>query len=260
MEHHLIRRRRLSVVSDTAPPQVASDPESLLQALGVRFPAQHSWPVEVRCGPVVLRPVHRRDRSSWHEVRQRNAVWNGPWDATMPSGGRATSTDFVGMVKNFDRQARELRTLAFVICWDEHWPRESTPGRRLPLAGQLTISGITWGSANFAHAGYWVDQALAGRGVMPTALALGTDYCFITLGLHRMEVNIRPENAKSLRVVEKLGLRDEGIRERYLHIDGQWRDHRSFAVCTEDVPDGLLGPFLASDTPRWLSGHLRTGA
>ena len=61
------------------------------------------------------------------------------------------------------------------------------------------------------------------------------------LGLHRIEVNIRPENGPSLRVVEKLGLRDEGLRERYLHIQGRWADHRTFAVTAEELPDGLLG-------------------
>ena len=78
------------------------------------------------------------------------------------------------------------------------------------LVGQLTVGGITWGSLCSAHVGYWVDQRVAGRGVMPTAVALAADHCFSALGLHRIEVNIRPENAASLRVVEKLGFREEG--------------------------------------------------
>ena len=97
-----------------------------------------------------------------------------------------------------------------------------------------------------ATLGYWVDQARAGHGIAPTAVALVTDHCFQTLGLHRMEINIRPENGPSLRVVEKLGFRDEGYRPRYLHINGEWADHRSFALTAEEVPDGLLRPWLAS--------------
>ena len=38
----------------------------------------------------------------------------------------------------------------------------------------------------------------------------------------------------------ELGFRDEGLRERFLHIDGDWRDHRTFALTREDVPGGLL--------------------
>ena len=107
---------------------------------------------------------------------------------------------------------------------------------RRRLVGQLTVGGITWGSLCSAHMGYWVDARVAGRGVMPTAVALAVDHCFQVLGLHRIEVNIRPENAACLRVVEKLGFRDEGLRQGYLHIDGQWRDHRSFALTAEEVP------------------------
>jgi ribosomal-protein-alanine N-acetyltransferase len=129
--------------------------------------------------------------------------------------------------------------------------REARAGRMLPLgvfhdqqfAGQVTVSGIQWGSLRSGQIGYWVDRRLAGRGIIPAAVAVTTDHCFFRRGLHRMEVNIRPENAASLRVVEKLGFRPEGRRDRYLHIAGTWCDHLTFAVTVEDVPGGLL--------PRW---------
>ena len=72
-----------------------------------------------------------------------------------------------------------------------------------------------------AHIGYWVDREVAGRGIIPTAVALACDHCWFGLGLHRVEINIRPENVASCRVVEKLGFRVEGLRPRYLHIDGR---------------------------------------
>ena len=96
-------------------------------------------------------------------------------------------------------------------------------------------------------------EAVAGRGVMPTAVALAVDHCFRTVGLHRIEVCIRPENAPSRRVVEKLGFREEGLRPRYLHIDGAWRDHLVFALTAEEVPGGLLQPLAPGtlrNTPR----------
>ena len=66
------------------------------------------------------------------------------------------------------------------------------------------------------------------------------DYCFDVMKLHRIEIAIRPENTKSLRVVAKLGFRPEGLRPRYLHIDGDWRDHLVFALNAEEVPEGLV--------------------
>jgi len=130
---------------------------------------------------------------------------------------------FRHLVRYYDREASAGRLQPFVI---------ETDG---VLVGQMHLFGIAWGSMRSASAGYWVAESVAGQGIAPMALAAATDHAFIGLGLHRMEVNIRPENASSLRVVAKLGFRDEGLRRRYLHIDGSWRDHRSFALTTEDL-------------------------
>ena len=77
------------------------------------------------------------------------------------------------------------------------------------------------------------------RGRRPGDHAHGFD----VLRLHRIEINIRPENAASLRVVEKLGLRREGERAAYLHIDGDWRDHVTYVVYAGDFPDGVLAAY-----------------
>ena len=120
------------------------------------------------------------------------------------------------------------------------WFEPNGDRSRAQLAGQLTVSGIVGGSASWGQIGYWVDQRLAGRGIIPTAVALAVDYCFRSMRLHRIEIAIRPENVRSLRVVAKLGFRPEGLRPRYLHIDGDWRDHLVFALNAEEVPEGLL--------------------
>lgn len=170
-------------------------------------------------------------------MRQRNAGWMGPWEATPPGGGppmAASRLVFAAMRRSLNRQARVGEALPFAITYD---------GR---LAGQLTIASIVRGSLNSGFAGYWVDAAVAGRGVMPTALALAVDHCFDSVALHRIEVNIRPENLASRRVVEKLQFREEGVRSRYLHIDGAYRDHLGYALTVEDVPGGLLARWQRS--------------
>ena len=185
------------------------------------------WPVTLRDGHVGLRPLRQRDHARWREVRTRNAEWLRPWEATSPEPERELAPTYSAMVRRLRGEARDGRTMPFVVTWDGD------------LVGQLTVGGIAGGSLRSAHIGYWVDQRMAGRGIMPTAVALATDHCFAT-GLHRIEINIRPENIASRRVVEKLGFRPEGLRPAYLHIDGDWRDHLSFALTAEEVPDGLL--------------------
>lgn len=197
------------------------------------------WPVTLTCGDLALRPIRYRDRSQWEAVRRRNASWLNPWEASNPAPGGYLPS-FMEMVRYLRQQARTSAALPFVIT--ERYPPEGKPR----LIGQLTVSTIVWGSAMSATLGYWVDQQRAGRGVAPTAVAMATDHCISSLGLHRIEVNIRPENTASLRVVQKLGFRDEGVRLNYLHIDGQWADHRSFALTAEEIPPGGL-------LQRWLT-------
>jgi ribosomal-protein-alanine N-acetyltransferase len=134
------------------------------------------------------------------------------------------------------------------------WRRDAKAGRSLPFAvtldgelvGQVTVMNVVRGAFQSAAIGYWIAAEAAGQGVMPTAVALVVDHCFAEVGLHRVEVNIRPENAPSLRVVEKLGFRREAEYEQYLHIDGAWRDHVGFALTAQDVPEGLLNRWKAS--------------
>ena len=191
------------------------------------------WPVTLESGDLVLRPIRYRDRKEWTDVRSRNSEWLARWEASNPVPGGGLP-DYRHMVRSLKAQAAQATALPFLIT-------ERTPGFREPvIVGQLTVSSIVWGSAMMATLGYWVDKDRAGHGIAPTAVALVTDYCFQTLGLHRMEINIRPENGPSLRVVEKLGFRDEGYRPRFLHINGEWADHRTFALTSEEVPEGLL--------------------
>lgn len=195
--------------------------------------ATHRWPVTLEHGEIVLRPFRRWDQEEWMSLRARNRDWLRRWDATHPEPDSALKSYFE-MVKVLNRSGRDGTALPWLICL-----RTSAGGRPV-IVGQLSVSSIMRGSALSASLGYWIDGDRAGAGIVPTAVALATDYCFGTLGLHRMEINIRPENAASLRVVEKLGFRHEGLRRDFLHIDGDWRDHDSYALTAPEVPEGLL--------------------
>lgn len=184
------------------------------------------WPATLQSGPIRLRPLAYRDRHAWQSVRARNVEWLRPWDATLPPGATDAATTFRGMVRSLRSAARNGTTLPFALDVDGMF------------RGQVTVGGIHLGSLRGAHIGYWIDREVAGQGVMPMAVAMACDHCF-TCGLHRMEINIRPENRPSIRVVEKLGFRYEGIREKYLHIDGDWRDHVSYALTAEEVSEPL---------------------
>ena len=192
------------------------------------------WPVRLVDGEVTLRPLATSDADDWRQARQRNAAWLVPWDATVPPGGEARPASFKSLVRRLSRQARGGTTYPFAIDVDRRF------------AGQVTVNNVVRGSALFASVGYWLDREYAGRGVMPRAVALVIDHCFSVAGLHRLEIAIRPENSNSLRVVEKLGLREVGYAPKFLHIDVEWRDHRLYAVTVEEVPEGMVRRLKAS--------------
>lgn len=143
---------------------------------------------------------------------------------------------FPQLVTAFTGRARRGLMLPWAVDY-------TPPGEQPRFVGQVTVSGITKGSACWAQIGYWVDPEWAGRGIIPTAVAMASDYCFAELRLHRIEIAIRPENTNSLAVVRKLGFRYEGRRERYMHVDGGWRDHDMFVLTAEEVPQGVLARY-----------------
>jgi ribosomal-protein-alanine N-acetyltransferase len=203
----------------------------------------HGWPVTLTeptllNAPVSLRPVKTKDAATWRETRVRNSTWLRQWEPTNPETPlyRSSLGPYVAMARTMRREARQGLTLPWVVTYD---------GR---FAGQLTVGTIVWGSARSAQVGYWIDEAHAGRGVIPTALAMAIDHCFFVVGLHRIEATIRPENQASRRVVEKLGFREEGTRRRSLHIDGAWRDHLCYALTIEDVQSGLMARWRSAVT------------
>lgn len=188
-------------------------------------------------GAVTIRPIRVRDTKALERELLANRAWLRKWEATNPHGPQ--SFDARSSIRSLLSNARSGAGLPFAIEVDREF------------AGQLNVSGMSYGSLSSASIGYWVAERFAGRNVTPTAVALATDHCFFRVGLHRMEICIRPENAPSLRVVEKLGFRYEGLRRRYIHINGDWRDHFCFALTVEEVPEGVLG--------RWRSGRVPAG-
>ena len=186
------------------------------------------WPVVLQNDNLVLRPLKLRDKKEWTKLRQRNQDWFRQWESTVPDEFSDGKASFYQIVKNLRVEAKAQRSLPFVMEIDKK------------IAGQITVANINYGSTRSAYIGYWIAEEFAGKGYTPLAVAMAIDHCFQILNLHRLEITIRPENLKSLRVVEKLGLRSEGLRPKYLHIDGDWRDHLVFAINKDEYNESLV--------------------
>ncbi len=182
----------------------------------------NSWPVVLTTSDLRLQALRFRDKSAWNTVRAQNRDWLAPWEATIPSVPGEDAPDlrqlpsYFEMVRTLNSEARAGRSYSFAI-----WHQRN-------LVGQISLGGVILGAMRGAHIGYWIDKNYANRGFTTQAVMAMADYSFDALKLHRVEINLRPENAASRRVAEKSGFIFEGERPRYLHIDGSWRDHITF--------------------------------
>ncbi len=187
--------------------------------------ARHApTPLELEGRRVVLRTLTEADYEEWYEVRTRCREWLVPWEPR-PKGAPLPAEDrqsFAARCALRERE-RQLGTgYGFGIFVE---------GR---FAGEITLSSIQRGPFQTGHVGYWIDRDLAGRGYVPEAVVVVLVFAFDTIALHRVEISIIPRNRASLRVVEKLDLRSEGLAQRYLEIDGEWEDHAKFAMTSEE--------------------------
>lgn len=186
-------------------------------------------PVSTRAGMVHARPLRRADGDAWRTSRLRDERIIAPWDATseLTWAARHTRPMWHGHRSLLASGARrgEIVPLAITVGGE--------------FAGQVTLGGIQRGALRSGWIGYWTDSRFHGQGVATAAVALLVAHAFGPVGLHRVEATIAPANRASRAVVAHLGFRREGRLERYLDIDGAWRDHLLFGLTVEELPGGL---------------------
>jgi [ribosomal protein S5]-alanine N-acetyltransferase len=177
---------------------------------------------------VLLRPLLASDFRSWQEVRRRNVDWLTKWEAARVPG----APDVVE-----DRGAFEARCAAR--------QRERMLGTGFgfgifvngDFAGEINLNSIQRGPFQNAYVGYWIDEKHAGQAFMAESVVAVVRFAFDELHLHRVQIAIIPRNTNSRRVMEKLCIRDEGVAQRYLEINGVWEDHVRYALTVEEWED-----------------------
>jgi ribosomal-protein-alanine N-acetyltransferase len=188
---------------------------------------------------VVLRPLVPQDFTGWSEVRRRNGDWLTVWEPLKLPHHPDPETNrevFAARCGARDRERLAGTQYAFGIFVDG------------AFAGEINLNNVVRGAFQSATIGYWIDKARAGRSFMSEAVVVLSQFAFEELGLHRIEVCIIPRNSNSRRVMEKLHLREEGIAERFLEINGVWEDHVRYGFTREEWDerrDALFAEWLS---------------
>jgi ribosomal-protein-alanine N-acetyltransferase len=188
---------------------------------------------------IVLRPLVVEDFPAWSGVRSRNADWLLKWEPmrTVGAPDPVQSRDAFAVRCGARQRERQLGTgYGYGIFVDGHF------------GGEINLSIVQRGPFQSSYVGYWIDEKQAGQGYMPESLVLVMQTAFEDLHLHRVQISIIPRNTASRRVVEKLDIRDEGVAQRYLEINGVWEDHIRYAMTVEEWEerrDDLMAAWIA---------------
>lgn len=185
----------------------------------------------VLTGPrVLLRALRASDFGAWCAVRTRSRAWLEAWEPLPEPGSADPSVEhdaFRARCGAWDRQRQFDAAHGFGLFLRD--------GER--FAGEVSLGSVQRGPFQSASVGYWIDADRAGHGYVPEGVVLILRHAFDDLRLHRVEAAIVPRNVASLRVVEKLELREEGIALGYLQIRGVYEDHARYAITAEEWAD-----------------------
>ncbi|UXH79754.1 GNAT family N-acetyltransferase [Roseateles amylovorans] len=189
---------------------------------------------------LILRASAPSQYAAVSDFHQRNGRHFAPWSPPQPPG-------FWDYGPTRDRLAREAddfddgrlwrywislkasRGSGLFVHTEDDLPEASDGEHR--VIGQCQISQISRGVYQSAMLGYSLDEQAQGRGLMHEAVRRVIQEIFSpAVWLHRLQASVRPDNAPSLRVLQRLGFQREGVCPRYLFIDGRWRDHETHAL------------------------------
>jgi ribosomal-protein-alanine N-acetyltransferase len=177
----------------------------------------------IRGEGLYLRPLEARDYGQWANLRDLSRAFLAPWEPTWPADD-LTRAAF----------RRRLRRHMEEIERDESYPFLIFDEADDVLVGGLTLGQMRRGVAQAATLGYWMGAPYAGQGRMSRAVRAAVSFGFSSLRLHRIEAACLPHNVPSIRLLEGVGFRREGVARAYLRINGLWQDHVLFALVESD--------------------------
>jgi ribosomal-protein-alanine N-acetyltransferase len=172
---------------------------------------------------VYLRRPRAADRAAFLAAVRASRALHASWVRTPASAAR-----YATYIRRYagpkSRHSTSATHVGLLVCRIEDGA----------LVGVFNLSEIVRGAFRSAYLGYYALEPYAGRGYMAEAFVLVLRVAFLTLRLHRIEVNVQPRNRQSISLVRGAGFAREGFSRRYVKIAGRWRDHERWALLAED--------------------------
>jgi ribosomal-protein-alanine N-acetyltransferase len=194
-----------------------------------RFLSRQPEAVELENDRYLLRLPRYQDFNQWHRLRAESRKFLEPWEPTWRRDELTEGAYRARVVRGKQEYTSGQAVPLFIFLKGD-----------MTLVGGVTIGYIRRGAAQSCMIGYWMGERYAGQGHMFAALQLVIPYIFAGLELHRIEAACIPDNARSIRLLEKAGFQQEGYLRGYLKINGQWHDHVMFSRLATDTDKGRI--------------------
>jgi RimJ/RimL family protein N-acetyltransferase len=102
------------------------------------------------------------------------------------------------------------------------------------VVGNVGFNTQRIGEARQGMIGWTLGAAFEGRGYATEAASALVDHLFRTEGFHRLYAMTSPDNERSWRLMERLGMRREAHFVKNCNHDGEWVDEYLYAILAEE--------------------------
>lgn len=170
--------------------------------------------------PPVTRPLELADVGALATLYVENRQFLAPWQPLRPD--------------SYFTEAGQREAVEAVLA-------QKASGSAVPLAilddsgavaGTLTVASIIRGAFQSCSVGYWVAEHAQGQGLATAALREAAELAFGDLRLHRIQAETLTHNARSQRVLQRVGFEKYGVARSYMHIAGEWQDNVLYQLLT----------------------------
>jgi [ribosomal protein S5]-alanine N-acetyltransferase len=170
-----------------------------------------------------LRPFQLTDAPELLALRKRNQAFLRPFEPHMPDHHFTLEGQREGIEAAIRKWENDVGYTFGIFTVDSH-----------ELIGRLSLSNVVRGAWHSCTIGYFLDESRNGQGLTTEAVRLAVEFAFDDAKLHRVQGAVMPRNLGSIRVLEKVGFRHEGLARYYLKINENWEDHNIYSITVED--------------------------
>jgi ribosomal-protein-serine acetyltransferase len=161
-----------------------------------------------------LRLLDESDADELYRLIDQNRAYLASWLPWAADHTRDATREFIRLTQR--QVAANDGFQAALVC----------DGAIVGIAGFL---GVNWphGSTSI---GYWLSERHQGRGLMTDAVRTLIDRAFGEWSLHRVEIRAATGNARSRRIPERLGFREEGVMREAERIGERYNDLAVYGI------------------------------